>query len=364
MGGHLKNTVCVTRGDEAFVSQHIGDLDNPATLAFFRETIAHLTAILEVEPELVACDRHPDFMATRYADETTLPVVRVQHHHAHIAAVAAEHQLEGPILGLALDGFGLGDDGGSWGGELLHVAANKCTRLASLAPLRQPGGDKAASEPWRMGASALAAMGRNDEIAGRYGDHPGAELLARMVAQDVNCPPTSSAGRLFDAACGILGVHRVAQFEGQAPMALEAMVTQPVVLEEGWRIREDGALDFLPLLEALLDTDPVSGANLFHGTLIAGCVAWVVQMARSGRAGMEPHVALSGGCLQNKVLAEGLVNGLQAAGLAPKLPVRAPANDGGLSLGQAWVAANTALERAEPWGGRHVSGFAGKSGGD
>ncbi len=343
LGGHLKNTICITRGKEAFLSQHIGDLDNLATYGFAQEVTAHLLDILEVEPERVACDLHPDFLSTRYALETGLPLVQVQHHHAHLAAVAAEHQIDEPFVGLALDGFGLGDDGASsWGGELMRVDGHDFARLAGLSTLRQPGGDIAARSPWRMGAAALHALERDAEIVQRFGEQDGADLVGVMLERGVNAPETTSAGRLFDAACGLLGVQLNARFEGQAPMQLEALVQTPQILDGGWRITDDGALDFLPLLASLTDCDARTGAELFHGTLADGLAAWAIQAVNTHTPSAR-FVALSGGCLQNKLLAELLTTKLQAAGLRALLPVKAPANDGGLSLGQAWVAANTAL---------------------
>lgn len=344
LGGHLKATVCVTRGREAFLSQHIGDLDNAATLAFLRETADHLLSILEVTPERVACDLHPDFLSTREAERLSArlgaPLVRVQHHHAHIAAIAAEHGLTGAHLGLALDGFGLGIDGtSSWGGERLLVDGAACRRTGHLALLAQPGGDAAARAPWRIGAAVLHALGRDAEITRRFGARTGAPLVAAMLDKGVNAPETSSAGRLFDAACGLLGVRAEAGFEGEAPMALEGLVTTPQVLEGGWRIGADNVLDLAPLLEALLDCDPVTGANLFHGTLAEALADWAAAGAR--QAGLGGPILAGGGCLQNRVLAEALERGLARRGLALLTPRRVPANDGGLSLGQAWVAALT-----------------------
>ncbi|CBS89921.1 [NiFe]-hydrogenase maturation factor hypF (carbamoyl transferase) (plasmid) [Azospirillum lipoferum 4B] len=335
VGGHLKVTICVTRGDEAFLSQHIGDLDNAATLGFLEETVAHLLHILGVEPVAVAHDKHPDFQSTRFAELSGLPAIAVQHHHAHVAAVMAEHRIDGPALGLALDGFGLGEGGGSWGGEMLLVDGLRSERLGSLAPLAQPGGDVAARQPWRMAAAALVRMGRADEIVSRFAGHGPAEGVRRMIERGINAPLTSSCGRWFDAACGLLGVRAVAGFEGEAPMALESLVRRPRVAAEAWRI-EGGELDLTPLLERLLSAaDEMEGAELFHGTLAAALVDWTLPVLRA--RGLN-RVVLSGGCLMNAVLAEELVAGFSAAGMEALLPRLAPANDGGLSLGQAWAA--------------------------
>jgi len=249
VGGHLKATVCVTRGREAFLSQHIGDLDNAATLDFLEETVAHLLHILGVEPVAVAHDRHPDFQSTRFAERTGLPTLPVQHHHAHVAAVLAEHRVEGPALGLALDGFGLGMRGESWGGEMLLVDGARADRIGRLARLAQPGGDLAARQPWRMAAAALVRLGRADEIVPRFAAHGPAEGVRRMIEGGVNAPPTSSCGRWFDAACGILGVRPVAGFEGEAPMILESLVRRPRLAEGAWRV-EDGVLDLSPCWSA------------------------------------------------------------------------------------------------------------------
>ena len=343
VGGGLKNAICVTRGDEAFLSQHIGDLDNAATYEFFNETIAHMTRLLDVEPTRVACDLHPDFLSTRYALNCGLPVVRVQHHQAHIAAVAAERGILGPLPGLALDGFGLGADGASsWGGELLIVEGPTMRRLGSLAPLAQPGGDRAAQEPWRMAFSALHALGRTEEALRRFEDHREAALLRAMLDAGVNAPLTSSAGRLFDAACGLLGVSSIAAFEGEAAMKLEGLVDRPVIMESGWRIAGD-TIDFRPLLGALADASPRAGANVFHGTLAAGLAAFVQERLCAANVRTR-RVAVSGGCLQNAVLAQLLGERLAERGYKMSPPRAAPANDGGLSLGQAWTAALTDLD--------------------
>lgn len=340
VGGHLKATVCVTRGTEAFLSQHIGDLDNAATVGFLEETVAHLLHILEVEPVAVAHDLHPDFQSTRFAERLGLPAVPVQHHHAHVAAVLAEHGVNGPALGLALDGFGLGSDGGAWGGELLLADGRHFERLGHLAPLAQPGGDAAARQPWRMAAAALARLGRADEIAGRFATHGPADGVRRMIEGGINAPLTTSCGRWFDAACGLLGVRAVAGFEGEAPMALESLVRSPTVAKGTWGVA-NGVLDLTPLFGRLLQVNASAGADLFHGTLSAALVDWAMPELEARRF---DRIALSGGCLMNGVLAEGLVAGFAARGVTALLPRRAPANDGGLSLGQAWVGALTVME--------------------
>ncbi|MCW2242674.1 carbamoyltransferase HypF [Azospirillum canadense] len=339
VGGHLKTTVCLTRGAEAFLSQHIGDLDNAATLAFLDETVAHLRAILEVEPVAVAHDLHPDFQSTRFAESLGLPTVPVQHHHAHVAAVLAEHGVTGPVLGLALDGFGLGADGGSWGGEMLLVDGARFERIGHLTPLAQPGGDVAARQPWRMGAAALARMGRGDEITERFRHCGPADGVRRLIETGFNAPPTTSCGRWFDAACGLLGVRAVAGFEGEAPMVLESLVRSPTVLAGGWRIA-DGVLDLTPLLESLLQINAQEGADRFHGTLVEALLDWAMPELAARNL---DRIALSGGCLMNAVLADGLAAGFATRGITALLPRRAPANDGGLSLGQAWVAAQTLM---------------------
>ncbi len=297
-----------------------------------------LSDILDVTPERVACDLHPDFLSSRFASETGLPVMKVQHHRAHIAATAAEHRLEGPHLGLALDGFGLGPAGENWGGEILRVDGERYERVGHLFPLRQPGGDIAARRPWRMGASALHAMGRGDQVEARFAAFDGAPLIAAMLARGTNSPETSSCGRLFDAACGLLRVKSVADFEGEAPMALESLAERAQVLEDGWRM-SDGVIDLRPTLEALLDMDPKTGAEVFHGTLAAAFSDACLELIETH--GLPPRVLGGGGCFQNRMLAEALSKRLATCGVELVLPSRVPANDGGLSLGQAWVAALT-----------------------
>jgi hydrogenase maturation protein HypF len=345
VGGWFKNTVCVTRGDEAFVSQHVGDLDNAAACGFFEEAVEHLLAILEVEPEIVAHDLHPDFHSTRFALDFVaargIPAVGVQHHHAHIAAVCAERGIVEPVIGLALDGVGLGSDGAAWGGELLRVDGALCERLSHLHPLALPGGDVAAREPWRMAASALHALGRHGDIYVRFKDEAGATTVATMLERGLHCPPTSSAGRLFDAAAGLLEVKRRASFEGQAAMLLEGLAATHGPAEPlagGWRIAADGTLDLRPLLAHLVDLPPERldyAAALFHSTFAAALAEWAAAAcARSSIA----TVVGAGGCFLNRLLADALSSALGSRGLHFVTAQALPPNDGGLSLGQAWAA--------------------------
>ena len=226
-GAWLKNTVCVTRGNEAHVSQLIGDLDSAEARTMLDATVARLCKELDVQPEIVAHDLHPDFYSTRfaqtYAAQRGLPVVAVQHHHAHIAAICAEHHINDAVLGLALDGVGLGTDNTPWGGELLRVDGAGFERLGHLAPLHLPGGDRAAREPWRMAAAVLFQLGRGEEIAQRFSGQPGAQTVAAMLQRNLNCPITSSTGRLFDAAAGLLGVSEIQSFEAQAAIQLQEL---------------------------------------------------------------------------------------------------------------------------------------------
>lgn len=335
-GGHLKATLCVTRGREAFMSQHIGDLTTAQTIRFYAETAREMQKMLGVKPEIVACDLHPDDRSTRYAETTGLPILRVQHHTAHLAAVAAEHHLRGDVLGVVLDGYGYGEDGTAWGGELLLLQGPASRRLGHLLPLKHPGGDRAAREPWRMGIAALDAIGRGAEASRLFPSVAIAGQLAAVLAADTDGPLTTSIGRLFDAAAALLGVCTHQSYEGQAAMELEALVDAPQILPSGYRIAGN-VLDFRLLLSALMTPGlrANEGAALFHGTLIAGLATWIKQAA--AETGHDT-VALGGGCLCNRVLADGLAAALRQSGLVPLMARAVPANDGGLALGQAAIA--------------------------
>jgi hydrogenase maturation protein HypF len=296
-----------------------------------------MLSMLDIKPELVACDLHPDYRSTVFAEAMGPPVLRVQHHAAHLASVAAEHKLTGKVLGVALDGYGYGDDGGAWGGELILLDGARWRRCGHLLPLAMLGGDYVAREPWRMGVAALIALGRGAEAAKHFPDIARVGPLSAFLAASTPKLTTSSMGRLFDAAAALLRVCTRQSYEGEAAMQLEALVRAPACLPGGFRISADNVLDFTPLLAGLLEPDLSAreGAELFHGTVIAGLGAWITAFAAEMG---HTHIVLGGGCLMNRVLTEGLAIALRAEGLMPYFPRAVPANDGGLSLGQAAMA--------------------------
>ena len=362
LGGYLKNTICLMKGREAFLSQHIGGLDNAAAIGFLEDTVAHLLAILDVRPALIAHDLHPDFPSTHLAlslaEKLGIPAIAIGHHHAHIAAICAEQGVNEPIIGLALDGVGLGPDGGAWGGELLYVDGAHCQRLGHLSPLAMPGGDRAAKEPWRMAVSALHGAGFGYRVGGwikQYYPSRDPGPLLTMLARNLRCPPTTSLGRWFDAAAGLIGVRDLMHFEGQAAMELEGLAAQygPVEpLPGGYALREDGKiLDFSPMLPALMGCkdDAAYGAALFHATVAAGLADWAIAIPQGdflrGAVNREKgpklkaaKIAIAGGCAMNVVLMTALRRHLEVAGIELLEARLAPPNDGGLALGQAWVA--------------------------
>lgn len=345
-GGQLKNTVCLTRGRLAFLSQHLGDLDSWEAFENFRWTIGHLRRLLGVEPELVAHDLHPDYASTRYALELGLPTVGVQHHFAHALSCLAEHGLEGPALAVVMDGTGWGEDGAVWGGEFLQVSLEGYRRLGHLRYVPLPGGEAAVREPWRMAAAYLdrlygEAMARLDLPLLQRMDWGTWEPLRQAVRAGIGSPPCSSVGRLFDAVSALLGLRLRVSYEGQAAMELEQIARgsgeYPMDVQEA----EDRlVLDPDPLIAAVVEDvrrgeDPgVISARFHHG--LARAVLRMVQRMRE-RTGIE-LVVLSGGVFQNRLLLERTWELLSEAGLRALVHRRVPPNDGGISLGQALYA--------------------------
>ncbi len=334
MGAYLKASLCLIHGDQAQVSRTAGDM---LTLEAVEDYHGLLAELLAKDPALAcaAHDLHPDFLSTVEAEALSCQTLPVQHHHAHTLATTWEHGVQAPVLGLSLDGFGLGPNNQSWGGELLRVDGLEFARLGHLSLLPQPGGDIAAREPWRMAAAALHVSGQGSKIATRYPDQPHAAMLAQMLDKGVNCPETSSCGRLFDAACGLLNILPVSEFEGQAPMALEALAVAPETLPGGWKIK-DGILDFSPLLNRLPGMAARDGANLFHGTIAAGLTDWVLKAREQSSLDI---VAFGGGCFLNRVMTGLLETALSEAGMTVLKPIQLSPGDAGLSFGQAIAAA-------------------------
>ena len=363
LGAELKNTVCLAKGQDAFLSPHIGDLKDSETLASHLETTRRLLDLLEVKPQALAVDLHPDYLSSRQAERYPgLPLVRIQHHAAHALSAMAELGLEPPFVALCLDGSGLGPDGSVWGGEILYMCRNGFKRLGGLTPAPLPGGDKAARQTWRAAVGRLyTAMGRGwleaaPQALGRHiesqASGQGAALLGRALEQGFNSPPCSSLGRLFDAAAALMGLRYENAYEGQAAMELEGVAAEGVVEDYAMQIISPPppeppafiGLDPTPLLKNLLD-DVKSGASMawmsarFHNGLIKGlCQAAALACKLSGCN----VVVLTGGCMLNRLLHCGLVGNLTELGFEVKTHRDVPCNDGGISLGQA-LAARLAL---------------------
>jgi len=349
-GGELKNTFCVARGHHAFLSHHIGDLENYETLCSFEEGVRHYRTLFDVQPELVVYDLHPEYLSTKYArrlEEEGMAAVGVQHHHAHIASCLADNGIAGPVIGLALDGTGWGPDGTIWGGEILVAGLAGFRRAGHLRPVPLPGGAAAIREPWRMAAAYLrqgfgAEAAALDlpfvrETAARWGP------VLELAAKGINAPLTSSAGRLFDAAAALAGLRGKVNYEGQAAIELE-QAADPAEMSGYCCPVRDGSgtlvLDGVDLLrsmaEELVGRVPLpTVAARFHN----GLAAALVESCRLVReATGREQVALSGGTFQNLLLLERVTAGLEAQSFTVHRHRRVPANDGGISLGQAMVA--------------------------
>jgi len=358
VGGHLKNVFALARGRFVYPSQHLGDLENLTGLEFFKESLDHLMRTFEIEPETVAHDLHPGYLSTAWADEWArergLGLIAVQHHHAHVAGCMAEHGLEGPVIGLALDGTGYGTDGRIWGGEVLVSRLDGFERFAHLEYVPMPGGDAAIREPWRMALGHLSAagfdVGSSETLALVGAKEQEARVLERMMERGVNAPLTSSLGRLFDAAAAVVLGRAQVDYEAQAAIELEGMAVDEADSEAGysmelvggdWVARAPVRISAGPLWRGLIEDlrAGVSKARIaarFHAGVVAGFVkaamlAWTATGLR--------QVALSGGCMHNRRLARLLRVGLEAEGFEVFQHAQVSPGDGGLSYGQVVVAA-------------------------
>jgi hydrogenase maturation protein HypF len=343
VGGELKNTFCLVRGGNAFLSQHMGDLKDYKSYCQFLSEIESWKKLMRIEPQVIAYDLHPAYLSTRFA--ATAPVshrVGVQHHHAHIASVMAEHDLHDPLIGVALDGTGYGTDGTIWGGEFL--VADRCDfeRVGHFKTYRLAGGDKAVEEPWRMAASVLTDEGLTDAVCGRRSRFKWG-LIQKMVQTGFNAPVTSSAGRLFDAVAAILGLCDVTSYEAQAAVRLESIADPQVTGQYPFSVKTQACpwvLDFGPTIRAIVTERRrgVATAEIsakFHNS-VAASVLEVCRMLRGQRD--LNVVALSGGVFQNELLLRRTVEALQSHHFRVFTNTVVPSNDGGLALGQAAVA--------------------------
>jgi hydrogenase maturation protein HypF len=327
-GAHLKAAFTVARDGHAFVGPHVGDLDDVLTVRSFQEGLETYRRLFMVDPVRVACDLHPDYASTRIAERMGEPL-RVQHHHAHIASVIAEHALTGRVVGVAMDGVGLGTDGGVWGGEVLACDGAAYRRVAHLSAVPLPGGDLCARQGWRM----AAAYGL--ELPPEGVDPRKFELVTKLAGSD-GVAFTTSAGRFFDAVASMLGVCQESTYEGEAAVRLEAAADPDDPDAIDVELHENRELFKALTMLRNRGESPARLAAVFHNSLAKA----VVRACLSACHAEGTHaVALSGGCFQNRRLLESCVAGLRAAGLEPYSNERVPANDGGLSLGQAWVAA-------------------------
>jgi len=352
VGAWLKNTACLLDANGWQSSALHGDLRDADACRALEASARALAARASQPPAAIAHDLHPDFFSTRLAlalaEEWQIPAIAVQHHHAHIAAVMAEHGLTEPVIGLALDGVGLGSDGTIWGGELLRVAPGGWERLGHLWPLALPGGDAAARQPWRMLASALHAMGRGAEIEPRLAPAVGtgpARMMARMLDAKLNCPVGTSAGRWFDAAAAALGLHLHEQTEAEAPIALEQQAARWLNAGESVDFAapsaqpEGSVLDLRPLLATLLawpdgpDKAPAAAAWL-HLMLAHALADWAAHAAHQADCRI---VCLGGGCFMNGILTREVTARLESLGLRVLRPQVTSCGDAGLALGQAWA---------------------------
>ena len=352
VGGELKNTICIIRGSEAFLSQHIGDLENLESYNFFQEAAAHLHRILEVQPAIIAHDLHPDYFSTKWAlERENVQHVPVQHHHAHIAACMAENHLDGKVIGIALDGTGYGADGAIWGGEVLIAEYSAFERAAHLQYVPLPGGSAAIHEPWRMAVSQLAkhygpGLLSLDIPFIKNIDLRKLHLVLQMMNREVHSPRTSSCGRLFDAVAALVGLRSTVTYEAQAAIELEMAAHDST--DEGaypFNLSKDGPLWKIgtrPLFDWLI-ADLRKQASIpdmsrrFHKGL-ALVFADLAAKLREERA--LNRVCLSGGCFQNILLFEFVLAALRKHDFLVYFHSEVPAGDGGISLGQALVAAH------------------------
>ncbi len=348
VGAHLKNTICLTKNNFAFMGQHIGDLENLQTFNVFEQTIDHLQTLYEVRPEAIIHDLHPDYLSTKWAEEKSgLPKQSVQHHYAHILSVMAEHGIKNKIIGISLDGTGFGADGNIWGGEILLCDLNSYQRSAYFDYVPMPGGDKAINEPWRMAVSYLyACLGKNITYINSFfpEKEPEIKLICQMIDKNINAPKTSSCGRLFDAVAAILGLRDTVVYEGQAAIILESMATrfdgELPDIGEFYLVEQNNNLLIKPheiidqIIAGRKRNIPIPAlSQAFHEALVLLFLRIASKLKTD--TGID-QIALSGGCFQNMLLLNGLIKKLKKDEFTVYINIEVPPNDGGIALGQAY----------------------------
>ena len=360
MGGHLKNTFCFLRKDYSIISHHIGDLENLDALSSLEEGIEHYKKIFYCNPQIVVCDMHPNYASTAlakmYAERNSLPLIMVQHHHAHIASVLAEKNVDERVIGVAFDGSGLGNDGTIWGGEFLIADQVEFKRVAHLRYVHLPGGETAIRQPWRVGFSYLYEIyGKKCgevacQILSDFVKFEEVNIVQKLIEKRINSPLTSSAGRLFDAVSSLLGVRGKINYEGQAAIELEMLAENRQEKFYPFEIVEEGekfVVDTLPLVRCVIEekkrgVNTTVVATRFHWT-VSHIILKVCQKIR-GCFGLN-KVALSGGVFQNILIVKQVHSLLTSSGFEVFLHSIVPPNDGGISLGQAVVAYKRAIQK-------------------
>jgi hydrogenase maturation protein HypF len=336
VGAHLKSAIAFSVRQNAFVSQHIGDLESVEAYQAFGRVIEDVETLYHIKPEHIACDAHPDYASSQLAHRLSPDVLEVQHHYAHVLSCMADNELAPPCLGVAWDGVGLGSDGTLWGGEFLQVEERGWQRVGHLGTLKLPGGDKAVREPWRLAVSVLYEAYGSDclKVMNEIRSLSKCDVVpvVSMLEKNLNCPVSSGAGRLFDAVSALCGICLETRFEGQAAMELE-FACLPDAFEKPYNIHRDAhVLDWRPaiveIVQDLKEKAPVSTiAGRFHAALVRGIVEMVLYLK-------EPRVVLTGGCFQNRILLERTIAALRDAGIIPYWHQRVPTNDGGICVGQ------------------------------
>lgn len=343
-GAELVNCFCIGKADQAILSQHIGDLKNLETLEFYTESVGRFNRLFRMKPTLVVHDLHPDYLSTKYANELDIPQIAVQHHHAHIASCMAEHQLDEKVIGVALDGVGLGDDGNIWGGEFLICDLADYERFSHFEYIPMPGGDNATKNPWRMAVSYLykyygsSLLDLNLDFLNDIPAHE-IDLVMSMLDKNINCPLTSSTGRLFDAVAALTNICTKSSFHAEAPMRLEAATNSSTNEAYEFEVNKDIKLD--KIFKGIVD-DLMAGINKgviatkFHHTIINIIFANANSIKQTH--GIN-KVVLSGGSFQNRFILERVERLLEEEGFEVYAQEKIPANDGGLALGQLAIAA-------------------------